>query len=59
MLNVPPRLEAAFEERWRKMAIPDSALGSHKKWLRCYLDFFSGNAAQKKTGSFFWSEGEV
>jgi hypothetical protein len=39
MLPVPPQLETQFEDRLRRNAVPKTAHGSYKKWLRYYLNF--------------------
>jgi integron integrase len=39
MLSIPAKLEAEFEDHLQKKAVPKSAHGYYKKWLRYYLDF--------------------
>ncbi len=39
MLKVPSALQAKFEASLLQKAVPQSALGSHLKWLRFYWIF--------------------
>jgi integron integrase len=39
MLGIPSALQARFDERLRKAAIPEEWHGLYKEWLRYYLDF--------------------